>query len=216
MAIRENLIRVNLQIGRVEEAQKHLATCNGKSFLSFHGLSGIAKVKASPEEAAQVWRNGDDEESIVNLAVVSKKWDSAFEQYPKNLCVLNGMKKYKPVLDQQSSDKPEVKARVAQALIDVAIGYGNEKMAVTAEGLFRTALSNLEFCLGRYGGNAKESYVNLELGRCLVEYANVLSGWEKREREAEDLKRRGGEVLSATQSAVPSFAYYLKGWSSFI
>ncbi len=147
--------------------------------------------------------SGQEDENMVKEA-----WNKAISMYPKHLSALCGAKQYDQALKEAESKEEnsiptaEVNARHAQALNGLAGKLVEEKMAVMAEGLYRTSMDILEKkCVQPTG---KPIY-SLQLALVMGDYAKLLKDWEKREKEGEVLLDKKAKLINDydTQCLLP-------------
>jgi hypothetical protein len=184
---------------------------------SLIGLHGLCYLKTDTKKAEQLLLQAKD---YINLAACYEMqglpaedlWKQALELNPSSLAALNGSKRYGEVIKKEQTEvdggQSEFDARVAQALTSLGMKARDELFAVTAEGLFRSSIANLE----RSSATGKKPAYGLELSRALDEYAKLLKKWDKREGEAQALQTRAKQLRDSTSSFLPSFTFDLGGW----
>jgi hypothetical protein len=142
----------------------------------------------------------------------SQLWEMAFKKFPDSLAAANGAKKFNTTIQLAEQIQPgqdyEIDTRIGQALTKLGEQAFKEGLSVTAEGLYRSALTRLE-----PAGKILPAYT-LELSWCLKKYSELLKQWANRENEAQKLMARSVELstLALARTLVTSFMYDVPTW----
>lgn len=212
------------ELNRIPELLKTVPSCKSRD-----SIEAFSVLLTSPTKAESLFQAAEDWVNLASLVEcyepndqikIDNLWSSALKAMPRSLAALNGASKFEQALGlggeleesnyQEMDSFHEGSFRFAQTLTNLADLAVAGKVAVTAEGLYRNALSKLK---PAWESSGKALY-GRQYASTMASYATLLQDWEKRELEGEKLLGQAKEVEERISHKhwLPSCKFEMRGW----